>query len=53
MLKSIGKPSLLLKLGKWLCVCMPSRLMDEELRTRIRPLIFGGYAWWCDKPGAN
>jgi hypothetical protein len=49
MLKSIGKPSLLLKLGSLRCVCMPNRLMDDALRTRIRPLVFGGFAWWCDK----
>lgn len=50
MLKSIGTPSLLLKLGSWRWVFMPSRLMDDALRARIRPRIFGGYAWWCDKP---
>jgi len=49
MLKSIGKPSLLLKLGSRRCICMPNRLMDDTLRTRIRPLVFGGYAWWWDK----
>jgi hypothetical protein len=53
MLKSIGKPSLLLKLGSLRCVCMPNRLMDDTLRSRIRPLVFGGYAWWCDRPDAN
>jgi hypothetical protein len=32
---------------------MPNRLMDDTLRSRIRPLVFGGYAWWCDRPDAN
>jgi hypothetical protein len=53
MLKSIGKPALLLKLGSLRCVCMPNKLMDDALRMRIRPLIFGGFALWCDKPDPN
>lgn len=53
MLKSIGKPALLLKLGSRRCVCMPNKSMDDALRMRIRPLIFGGFAWWCDKPDTN
>jgi hypothetical protein len=50
MLKSLGKPPLVLKLGSRRYVCLPNRLMDDALRSRIRPKIFGGYAWWWDKP---
>ncbi len=53
MLRSIGKPSLLLKLGARRCVFLPIRYMDEALRSRIRPMIIGRYAMWCDKPDAS
>ena len=50
MLTSSGKPALLIKLGRWLCMCMRNKQMNDELRARIRPLVFGRYACWCDKP---
>jgi hypothetical protein len=50
MLKSIGRPALLLKLGKWRCMCMRRSRLDEGLSARIRPLFFCGYACWCDRP---
>jgi len=49
MLKSAGTPALLLKLGTWRCMCMRNASLDEGLRARIRPLVFCGYACWCDK----
>jgi len=50
VLKSAGKPALLLKLGTWRCVCMRSTSLDEGFMAVIRPLLFCGYACWCDKP---
>lgn len=49
MLKSAGTPALLLKLGTWRCMCIRNASLDEGLRARIRPLVFCGYACWCDK----
>ena len=53
MLKSNADATLLLKLGTRICVCMRKKRMDEGLLVRLRPLIFGGYAFWCDKPDAG
>lgn len=50
VLKSVGKPALLLKLRTWRCVCMRSTSLDEGFRAIIRPLLLCGYACWCDKP---
>ena len=49
MLKSLGKPTLFLKLRSRICVCMRNSLMSDQLRDRIRPKVFAGYACWCDK----
>lgn len=49
MLKSGGKVSLLLKLRRWICVCVRKRLLDAGVRARVRPVILGGFACWCDK----
>ena len=49
MLKAIGKPALLLKLGTWRCICMRNKRLDDGLRTRVRPLVFLGYACWWDR----
>jgi hypothetical protein len=49
MLKNLGKPSLSLRLGDWLFVCMRNGSLDDVLRTRIRPTILGGYAFWWDR----
>jgi len=53
MLKSVGTAKLSLKLGSRICVCMRKKRLDHGLLSRIRPFIFGGYAFWCDKPGAG
>ena len=53
MLKSLGKPALLLKLGRMRCVCMRSTCLDDALKACIRPLVFFGYACWCDRPDQN
>ena len=50
-MKSIGRPSLLLRLGERLCVCVRHARMDKGLKDRVRPLVFGGYACWCDRRG--
>ncbi len=49
MLKSLGKPALLLKMGAWRCLCMRRRYLDAELVARIRPFALLGYACWCDR----
>jgi hypothetical protein len=53
MLKTGGKVTLLLKLRRWMCVCLPSRRMDPRLLTSIRPLRFGWLACWCDRAGSD
>ena len=53
MLKSIGKPSLLLKWRKRYWICMRSERLDDGLRSRIRPLTFGGYVFWFEKADAT
>jgi hypothetical protein len=50
MLKSIGKPALLLKFGTWRCICIRNKRLGDGIRSLIRPLLFFGYACWCDKP---
>lgn len=50
MLKSLGKPALLLKLGELRCMCVRSKFLDDALKARIRPLAFFGLACWCDRP---
>jgi hypothetical protein len=49
MLKSTGRPSLLLRLGRWVCTCLPQRALDPHLRDRVRPLRLGRLACWCDR----
>ena len=49
MLKSLGKPSLLLKLGAWRCMCLRSQRLSDGLRASIRPFYLFGYACWCDR----
>lgn len=50
MLKSLGKPAMLLKLGALRCVCIRNKSLDATLRARVRPLVLLGYACWCDRP---
>ena len=50
MLKSIGKAAVSLRWGSRICVCMRKTRLDEGLIARIRPRIFGGFAFWCDRP---
>ena len=49
MLRGLGKPALLLKLGDWRCVCMRSSRLESGLRARLRALVFAGFACWCDR----
>ncbi len=53
MLKSIGKASLFMKLGKRVCVCMRNKQLDKGFRAKIRPFVIGWYSCWCDKPSAS
>jgi len=53
MLKNKGKASLLFKLGTRVCVCLRNNRMDAGLRARIRPLVIGWFACWCDKTPAG
>ena len=50
MLKTVGKPALLVKIGAWRCICIRNTSLDDGLRARVRPLVLCGYACWCDKP---
>ena len=36
--------------GTRVFVCMRNRVMGCSLHERIRPMVFGSYACWCDKP---
>lgn len=49
MLQSIGKVSLLVRLLKWICVCVRKDRLDDELRARIRPWLIARFACWCDR----
>ena len=49
MLKSLGTPSFLLRLGRRVCVCLPNKELNGNLRNRVRPLVIGRLACWCDK----
>jgi len=49
ILKSLGKVSLLFRFGRRVCVCLPNEQLQDELRDRIRPLVVGHLACWCDK----
>ncbi|MDJ0738610.1 MAG: hypothetical protein QNJ91_02775 [Gammaproteobacteria bacterium] len=40
---------MLLKFGRRVCVCMPSRRLQGGVRARIRPWRLGPLACWCDK----
>lgn len=53
MLKSLGKVSLLLRFGRRVCVCLPNEQLEDDLRERIRPLVVGHLACWCDKQPAE
>ena len=55
MIKTTGKMTLLLRLGRTVFACMPSRNMNPDMRTAIRPLVLGGFACWCDRsqPGGD
>lgn len=52
-LESLGKALLLLRFGRHICICLPSRRLSQGLRDRIRPLVFGGVACWCDRSSAD
>ena len=49
MLRSLGRVSLFVRFGRWICVCMRKKLMDERLRAHIRPLYVAGLVCWCDR----
>lgn len=53
MLKPGKKVSFLARFGRWVCVCLPDRRLDDDLRARIKPLVFAGLACWCDKSQAS
>jgi hypothetical protein len=53
MLKNSIRTSLLLKLGRRVCVCLRKKHMDERTRARIRPLVIGRFACWFDKSPAR
>jgi hypothetical protein len=53
ILKNGIKTSLLLKLGRRVCVCLRNDQMDDRLRARIRPFVIGWFACWFDKSPAN
>jgi hypothetical protein len=53
MLKSSGRPSLLLKIGGWVCICIRQRELNENLKQRLRPRMIGGLACWCDKSASD
>lgn len=46
-----GKVTFLVRFGRWVCACLPKSRMDEDALARIRPLLLGGLACWCDKSG--
>ena len=49
MLKSVGKPALLVKLGVWRCMCMRKKALNAVLLSRIRRFDLLGLACWCDR----
>jgi hypothetical protein len=49
MIKALAEAPLLFRLWRWMCVCVPKRSLDAELRARIRPLTLGWLACWCDR----
>ncbi len=49
MIKSARQVSFLVRLGPWVCACLPKHSLDDELRARIRPLTVGWLACWCDR----
>ena len=53
MLKSLGSTPFSLRLGRRLCVCLPNHRLEAGLRTRIRPWVIAGLAFWCDKADAR
>ncbi len=53
MLQSLGKAALHLRLGKRVCVCLRNKLMDKGLRAAVRPMVFGWFSCWCEKPRAH
>ena len=53
MLKNSIRTSLLLRLGRRVCVCLRNNEMDAGARSRIRPLVIGRFACWCDKSPAR
>ena len=53
MLKNLGKVPLWLRLGRRVFVCVANERLDGRLRDRIRPLVLGPFACWCDKQPAD
>ncbi len=53
MLKNLGRASVMLRLGKRVCVCLPNSRLSAGLRAKIRPLVVAGLACWCDKAPAD
>ncbi|MCB1773939.1 MAG: hypothetical protein KDI88_10005 [Gammaproteobacteria bacterium] len=40
---------MLVRLGSWICACLPKRHLSDEMRKRIRPVTLGWMSCWCDK----
>jgi hypothetical protein len=49
MLKVLGKPRLLFRLGRWMCVCLARNKLKGPLPDAIRPRRILGYDCWCDR----
>ena len=55
MLKLVAKPTVLFRLGAWICTCMRGRYLPQALLEQIRPWRLFGLVCWCDRAdsGAN
>jgi hypothetical protein len=53
MLKAGGRVPFLLRFGRWICTCLPQQHLDEDMRARIRPVMVGWLACWCDRSPAR
>lgn len=49
MLYNLGKPTLLVKLGRLVCVCMRRSRLGSDMVERLRALHIAGLACWCDR----
>jgi hypothetical protein len=32
-----------------MCTCLPDQQLDDDMRARIRPVVIGWLACWCDR----